>query len=257
MAFKLVGGFLYGSRSVLVDGATCIGNIASGLLLYYSLHVSYQPPDEDHPYGHGRLVYAGVLGVLIIYSIIGGASLIILYDGVKGYEVEEGAPLFALLGTIVYGFAIIASGKAGYAGSVFSGFTLSEVLEGLVTSGSSFLGYRIGYMYDLAGGIVILAYLYYELYHEANRLVTLISDSVDPSITRRIRIILEKRGFHVERLRLRLVTPGEYHGDAVVRADMPYEVADLLADEAVEEARRLGVDLVVHIDIGRPMHEPR
>ena len=257
MVLKLAGGVLYGSRSVLIDGATCIGNISSGLLLYYSLHRASLPPDEDHPYGHGRLIYAGVLGVLIVYSLIAGASTAVLYYSLSGYSIEAGAPVFALAGTVAYGLAVLASRRVGYAGSVFSGFTLSEVLEGLVTSLSSYLGYEIGYYYDLAGGLVILAYLYYELYHEAKRLSILISDAVDPGVTRRVRRLLEERGFHVSKLRLRIVTPGIYHGDAVVKAYMPYEVADLLVDEVVEEAGRMGVDLVVHVDVEPPKRGPR
>ncbi|MCE4620552.1 MAG: cation transporter [Desulfurococcales archaeon] len=257
MILKLAGGVLYGSRSVLIDGATCIGNIASGLLLYYSLHRASLPPDEDHPYGHDRFIYAGVLGVLIVYSLIAGASTAILYYSLGGYSVEAGAPVFALAGTLAYGLAIVASRRVGYAGSVFSGFTLSEVLEGLVTSLSSYLGYEMGYYYDLAGGLVILGYLYYELYHEAKRLTILISDAIDPGITRRIRRLHEERGLRVEKIRLRLVTPGKYQGDAVVSARMPYEVADLLADEVVEEARRMGVDLVVHVDVEPARRGPR
>ncbi len=80
-------------------------------------------------------------------------------------------------------------------------------------------------------------------------------------ITRQVRNLLEDRGFKVEKLRIRTIVPGHYHGDAVVLAEnMPYEVADLLVDEAVHLAKKdYNVDLVVHIDVPQEAkkHESR
>ncbi len=250
--FKILGGLLYGSRAVFIDGATCIGNIVAGILLYRSLRAASKPPDEDHPFGHTRLVYHGVLLVLVTYSFIAGLSTAVLYYSLgQAYSVEEGAPLFALIGTLFYGASIMVSRRQGYAGGVFSAFTFTEVIEGAVTITASYTAVHYGKVYDIAGGLLITMYLVYELWSESQRLGVLMSDTIDPTILRRIRSLFEERGLRVKSIRLRTVVPGKYHGDMVVEAvGIPYEVADLLVDEASYIAREeYNVDLTVHIDV--------
>lgn len=250
--FKILGGVMYGSKAVLIDGATCIGNIIAGIALYNTLRISQTPPDEDHPFGHSRLVYHGVLTVEVTYAFIAGVSAMLLYYSYHTpYEVEKGAPLYALIGTLFYIGAILVSRRQGYAGTVFSAFTFTEVIEGAVTITASYAAYQYGKIYDLIGGLIIIIYLIYELREETRRLGLLISDYIDPYITREVRRLLEDRGFRVERLRIRTIVPGRYHGDAVVVAEaLPYEVADLLIDEVAYIARNeYNVDLIVHIDV--------
>ncbi|MCE4618313.1 MAG: cation transporter [Desulfurococcales archaeon] len=260
--FKILGGILYGSKAVLIDGATCVGNIIAGVALYRSLKRSSGPPDEDHPFGHSRLMYHGILLVQVTYAFIAGLSAAILYYSYfMSYEVEKGAPIYAFIGTLFYIASILVSRRQGYAGAVFSTFTFTEVIEGAVTITASYVAYEYGKMYDLIGGLIILLYLLYELREESERLGVLISDYIDPMITRQVRNLLEDRGFKVEKLRIRTIVPGHYHGDAVVLAEnMPYEVADLLVDEAVHLAKKdYNVDLVVHIDVPQEAkkHESR
>ncbi len=249
---KLLGAG-YGSRALLVDGLTCIGNLVAGGLLYVSIREARRPPDIDHPFGHGRLVYKGMQAMLVIYSFIAGFSAAVLAYSATGYSVGEGASLYALAGTIAYAGSVVLARSGGVAGEAYSGFTASEVLEGVVTTVSAYLGYAYSYEADLAGGVVILGYLVYEIAAESRRLGLLVSDYVTPSVYRGVRRLLEERGFRVKRLRVRMVVPGEYHGDAVVEAPgIPYEVADLLADEAVHLAKEeYGVDLTVHIDVSK------
>lgn len=250
--FKILGGVLYGSRAVLIDGATCIGNLLAGIALYKGVKESLRPPDEDHPYGHSRLVLHGVLLVQVTYAFIAGFSAAILYYSfIASYEVGAEAPVYALIGTLFYAGSIIISRRQGYAGTVFAGFTYTEILEGVVTIAASYTAHLYGRLYDLAGGVLILSYLVYEIISESWRLGLMMSDYVDPTVTREVRRLLDERGFNVKDLRIRTIVPGHYHGDAVVTAGgMPYEVADLLVDEATHIAReKYNVDLVVHIDV--------
>jgi len=251
--FKIVGGIGYGSRAVFVDALTCIANLGAGLIVYRHLRLSELPPDADHPFGHKRLVLQGLIWMLIIYSFVAGFSAALLYYSAGGYEVESGAYKFALAGTLAYAASVALAARGGFAGASYAGFTFSEVIEGVVTTASAFAGYRYAYIYDLAGGVIILAYLVYELWHEAREIGRLVADVAEREVAEKVRREFERRGLRVKRLRLRMVVPGEYQGDAVVEAgDIPYEVADLLADEAVEEIReKYNVDLVVHIDKGR------
>jgi len=252
-ALKLSGS-LWGSRAALVDGLSCAANLAAGWAVYSSLRSASRPPDEDHPYGHDRLVYRGVIFTLIAYSFVAGFGAAVLYYSVRlGYEVEPGATALVAAGTVAYALAALAARSAGYAGAAYAGLTLSEVLEGIVTTLSAAGGATISYLVDAVGGAIILSYLVLETVREAHRLSMLVSDYQPPEVAREVRRLLEERGLKVLSLRLRTVVPGRYHGDAIVDpGNMPYEVADLLADEAAHIAReKHNVDLVVHVEASR------
>lgn len=256
--FKLYGA-LQGSRALLVDGLSSIANLAAGVLALASTLEALQPPDEDHPYGHRRLEYRGIIYMVALYSGVAGYSLASLVYSASGYTVGGGAWLPAAAGTVFYAASIALARGAGLAGRVYARLTGSEVLEGIVGVGASLAGSRIGYLYDLAGAALLLSYLVAETSLEARRLAYLASDYAPRSIVEEARRLLEERGLRVERLRVRTIVPGEYHGDAVVSADgMPIEAADILVDEAVYEAkRRLNLDLVVHLEASRSGSQPR
>ena len=51
---KLVIGYLAGSNSVMADGVESAGDVVASSLILFGLWVAARPPDENHPYGHGR-----------------------------------------------------------------------------------------------------------------------------------------------------------------------------------------------------------
>jgi cation diffusion facilitator family transporter len=73
LAAKLLAWRLTGSAAVLSDALESFVNVAAGALLLYSLYVSAQPADRNHPYGHGKVEFfsAGVEGTLIAVAAIG------------------------------------------------------------------------------------------------------------------------------------------------------------------------------------------
>lgn len=73
MAAKLLAWRLTGSSAVLSDALESFVNVAAGALLLYSLYVSAQPADRNHPYGHGKVEFfsAGVEGTLIALAAVG------------------------------------------------------------------------------------------------------------------------------------------------------------------------------------------
>ncbi len=52
---KLVIGFGTGSVSVLSEAAHSAGDLLASGIAYFSVRVSDLPPDEEHPYGHGKI----------------------------------------------------------------------------------------------------------------------------------------------------------------------------------------------------------
>ena len=73
MAFKFYVYRLTGSSAILSDALESIINVAASSFALWSILMAAKPPDEGHPYGHGKVEYfsAGFEGALIIFAAVG------------------------------------------------------------------------------------------------------------------------------------------------------------------------------------------
>lgn len=68
-AAKILGGWLGHSQALVADGIESSLDIVSSLLLWGAFKYSERPPDEDHPYGHGKMEsFAAVLAALLVVA---------------------------------------------------------------------------------------------------------------------------------------------------------------------------------------------
>ena len=117
MAVKFVAYFVTGSAAILSDALESIINVVASGFVLYSIYLSNQPPDETHPYGHGKIEYfaVGFEGALIILAA--GA---ILYKAIPAFfqvrmlsKLDLG--IFLVLGTsavnLVVGLFLIRTGR--------------------------------------------------------------------------------------------------------------------------------------------------
>src|SRR3954468_24581094 len=51
---KLAAGILGHSHALVADAVESLADIFSSLIVWRGLVVAAEPPDEDHPYGHGK-----------------------------------------------------------------------------------------------------------------------------------------------------------------------------------------------------------
>lgn len=114
---KMFAFILTGSSAILSDAIESIVHIFATLIAFISLLISLKPPDESHPYGHGKIEYfsAGFEGGLII---IAAASIIFfaiedLIFGVKLQKLDVGAYLIfaASLINLGLGLFLVKIGK--------------------------------------------------------------------------------------------------------------------------------------------------
>ena len=104
-AAKITVGLRAGSTAVVSDGLEAAGDVLSSAIVYLGLWLASKPPDEQHPYGHGRyetLAGLGVGGILLL----AGAG--ILWHGLTTAAPHAAVPVYALYPLIAAVFVKVA-----------------------------------------------------------------------------------------------------------------------------------------------------
>src|SRR5882757_1175539 len=118
MMAKFGAYFVTSSNFVLTDAAESIVNILASSFAFFSIYLSSQPRDENHPYGHGKVEY---FSVFIEGSLIGIAAIAIIIKSVYGifypnhiHDLLTGAVIIGVTGIIngSLGYYMISRGKA-------------------------------------------------------------------------------------------------------------------------------------------------
>ncbi|NLI68276.1 MAG: cation transporter [Bacilli bacterium] len=70
-AIKAIGGAISGSRALLADAAHSASDVASSVVILFAIKIANKPPDEEHPYGHGKAENIASMIVAILLIVIG------------------------------------------------------------------------------------------------------------------------------------------------------------------------------------------
>lgn len=73
---KIVVGVISGSVSILSEAIHSMMDLIAAVIAYFSVRISDNPPDEGHPYGHGK--FENVSGVAEAFLILIAAAWIIV-----------------------------------------------------------------------------------------------------------------------------------------------------------------------------------
>ena len=76
---KVVGGALFHSQALLVDGIHSFTDVASDLVVLVVMKLSRQAPDQNHPYGHQRIE---TMGTMILGSVLIAVGAALAWDNV-------------------------------------------------------------------------------------------------------------------------------------------------------------------------------
>jgi cation diffusion facilitator family transporter len=86
---KGVVGWWAGSRALLADAANSATDVVSSLAVLYGIHLSHAPPDEEHPYGHGK---AENIVSVIVAVLVAGVGLEAGVQAVKAFFQQPTPP---------------------------------------------------------------------------------------------------------------------------------------------------------------------
>lgn len=103
-AVKFVTGWISGSKALIADAVHSTSDVAGSLAVLIGLKAAKLPPDEDHPYGHGKAESISAIIVSMLLIVVGFEVALNAIKSIWNGEVNI-PPFYALIVIVI---AIIA-----------------------------------------------------------------------------------------------------------------------------------------------------
>lgn len=202
MLAKFGAYILTASNFVLTDAAESIVNVVASAFAFFSIYLSAQPRDQNHPYGHGKVEF---FSVFIEGSLISIAAIIIIIKSVYGifypaqvHDLVTGAIIIGITGAVNggLGFYLINRGKS------LPSITIEADGRHLMTDMFTSIGLVVGLLLihftkilwlDSALSIVVALYILYSGYGLVRRSVSGLMDEADFTIVNRVLEVLNEK----------------------------------------------------------------
>src|SRR3984893_18264663 len=107
-SFKCAAGYLGHSFALVADGVESFSDVVSSTVVFFGLKFAIKPPDEDHPYGHGK---AEPIAAIIVSLALIAAGIVIGIESFRRIYEPHSLPLPYTLWVLlaVVGFKILLS----------------------------------------------------------------------------------------------------------------------------------------------------
>ena len=102
-AAKFLAGFFGHSQAIIADAVESLADILSSVIVWRGLVVAETPPDEDHPYGHGKAEPLAAAAVSVMLLLAAG---LIAYHSFRGIVAPRAAPSAWTLAVLVLVIAV-------------------------------------------------------------------------------------------------------------------------------------------------------
>jgi cation diffusion facilitator family transporter len=259
---KLVVGLLTGSMGILSEAAHSALDLGAAALTYVAVRVSDQPPDDDHPYGHGKIES---VSAFIETGLLFLTSAWIIFESVKRLtsqtiEIEVAWYSFAV---VIFAIAVDYSrSKALYKVAIE---TKSQALEAdglhfksdIYSSAVVLIGlvlFKLGFhSADAFAAIGVSLFVLHAGYQLGKRTFNVLTDAAPVGILPKLKEIITKVDgvFSIERLRVRPVGPDLFI-DLILNVSrtVPLEQVEKIT-KSVQEKIKIEIpeaDIVVHVN---------
>ena len=86
---KITAGVVGNSYALVADGIESLSDVFSSFVVYIGLRIAMRPPDESHPYGHGK---AEPIAAIVVGGALLVASAVIAWESVQEIRKPHLAP---------------------------------------------------------------------------------------------------------------------------------------------------------------------
>ena len=246
---KLVVGLLTGSLGILSEAVHSIFDLAASTFTLVAVRTARKPPDQEHPYGHGRTenLAAFANGLLLLITAAGIAFEAVRRLIAGGPPVNPAGYAFALLiGTLFIesgrAYVLRRVGRLASSDAMLADAT-DRVADVLATVGvlAGLVGVRFGFTWaDSAAALLVAAIIVRAAGKLALRSGDILIDRSAAGAEKQLRAAIrevpgvrEVRSVRVRRSGPNLI--GE--ANIATRRMLPVEAAASLADEVKQQAR--------------------
>src|SRR5690606_13872091 len=156
MLAKFAAYFITNSNAIFTDALESIVNVLASSFAFYSIYLSSMPPDENHPYGHGKVEFFSVFvegGLIFIAGIfIISKAIYSLFYPTALENILEGMGIVAATGVVNFalGWFLLRKSKA------LNSLTLMADGKHLLTDAYSTFGLLVGLLLLYFTGIVFI-----------------------------------------------------------------------------------------------------
>ena len=99
---KILAGLLGNTYALIADGVESLLDIFGSLAVWFGLRVAAAPPDDEHPYGHGK---AEVLSAILVSFTVVAAAIGLAVQSIREIRTPHGLPatwtLIVLVGVVI------------------------------------------------------------------------------------------------------------------------------------------------------------
>ncbi len=83
---KISAGLIGHAYALIADGVESMLDVGSSLIIWSGLKVAEKPPDDEHPYGHGK---AEPIAGIVVSLCVMGAAVGLAYESVQGLKAAQ------------------------------------------------------------------------------------------------------------------------------------------------------------------------
>ncbi|UJX18605.1 cation diffusion facilitator family transporter [Bacillus sp. R45] len=205
MAGKIFFGLIGDSEAVFADGIHSAADVVASIAVLAVIGISNKPPDQDHPFGHGKaeVISEAIVGIILVlvsvYIMIEAISSFVEGPSIPQYSALFAALISYLAKQILYRYSI----KQGEKWNSKAIIAIAYDHKGdIVASLAAFIGVLLAIIGNISGwsyllyadaiASVIVAYLIFKISMELIRpsVDVLMEKSVDPQLIEEYKVVI-------------------------------------------------------------------